>query len=78
MPILGCRRCPKTRPVKWYEITDYDKGKTTYLCRSCKTYETRLQHIEFENNELLKMDVNTTVAKSLGRIAKEIKLLLGD
>lgn len=76
MAIWGCKRCEKTRQVRWFEESEYKKVGW-YLCRDCKAYERSLEHIAFEIHSILKKGVNSTVKRSLEIMRKELDKLRG-
>jgi transcription elongation factor Elf1 len=75
-PIWGCKRCEKTRAVKWFEVTKY-KTIGFYICRDCQRYERTLSEIQERLDALCSLQVNKTVKRALDKIQAELSKLTG-
>lgn len=75
--VWGCKRCTKTREVKWYEEIDFKKIGY-FICQECKRYEKRLITIK-EQIALIEVNLpNKTVMRSINKMKKELRLLMGE
>lgn len=75
LPLWGCKRCEKTRLVKWFEVTKY-KTIGFYVCRDCQRYERTLAEIQERIDALNLLPVNKTVKRSLNKIQTELSKLV--